>query len=119
MRLPAESCRPFVNDLLVNIFGWWALTIQGDSLVGDRRRWLVRHLRSGPLRTLDAGCGNGAFSFCAARRGNSVLGLTHSQAELEKDVRRTAILRLDGSVEFRQLDLRRLGESADTLGRFD
>jgi 2-polyprenyl-3-methyl-5-hydroxy-6-metoxy-1,4-benzoquinol methylase len=108
-----------VNDLLVNLFGPWALTVQGDPLVGDRRRWLRRHLQSGPIRTLDAGCGNGAFSFYAAQQGNRVLGLTFSSDEQEKDTRRAALLQLDKSVEFRLQDLRRLGEVADSLGRFD
>jgi SAM-dependent methyltransferase len=108
-----------MNDLLVRLFGWRALTFQGDPLVGDRSRWLQRHLRAGPLRTLDAGCGNGAFSFLAARRGNTVLGLTFADFEVQKDTRRAALLGLSDRVEFRQADLRKLDELAPGIGTFD
>ncbi len=108
-----------MNDLLVRLMGWRALTVQGDPMVGDRWRWMSRHLRPGPLRALDAGCGNGAFSFYAARRGNTVLGLTFAPHEVEKDARRAALLGLADRVEFRAADLRRLDQFADTLGTFD
>jgi SAM-dependent methyltransferase len=107
-----------MNDLLVRVFGWRALAYQGDPLVGDRWDWLRRHLRGGPLRTLDAGCGNGVFSFAAARLGNSVLGLTFSADEQAKDTRRARLLGLPNA-EFRRYDLRKLDEAADLVGAFD
>jgi SAM-dependent methyltransferase len=106
-----------MNDLLVRLFGWRALTVQGDPLVGDRWRWLRRHMTPGPIRTLDAGCGNGAFSFAAARRGNRVVGLTFSDDEVRKCTRRAALLGLPNA-EFRPFDLRKLDEAGD-LGTFD
>jgi 2-polyprenyl-3-methyl-5-hydroxy-6-metoxy-1,4-benzoquinol methylase len=108
-----------MNDLLVRLVGWRALTFQGDPLVGDRWRWLKKHLEDGPGRVLDAGCGNGAFSFYAARRGNTVLGLTFSDGEVQKDNRRAALLRVSHLVDFRRFDLRQLDQAIDSLGRFD
>jgi len=108
-----------MNDLLVKFFGWRALTIQGDPLVGDRSNWLSRYLKPGPGRVLDAGCGNGAFSFAAARKGNAVLGLTFAEFEVEKDTRRAALLGLSERVSFRQFDLRELDRDTESLGRFD
>lgn len=107
-----------MNDALVRLFGWRALTFQGDPLVGDRARWLARHLRPGPGRVLDAGCGNGAFSFAAARRGNAVVGLTFADFEVTKDARRAALLGVADRVTFRQFDLRGLDAATD-LGAFD
>jgi 2-polyprenyl-3-methyl-5-hydroxy-6-metoxy-1,4-benzoquinol methylase len=108
-----------MNDLLVRLVGWRALTFQGDPLVGDRWRWLKKHLNDGPGRALDAGCGNGAFSFFAVRRGNTVLGLTFSDGELQKDIRRAALLGMSHQVEFRRFDLRQLDQAADRMGLFD
>lgn len=39
------------------------------------RRKLVRYFRTGDFKTLDAGCGNGAFSLAAYKLGNQVLGI--------------------------------------------
>ena len=44
--------------------------------VGTRKRMkFSKHLQAGELLTLDAGCGNGAFSYEACRLGNKVLGI--------------------------------------------
>jgi hypothetical protein len=51
-----------MKDTLVKLIGWKALMLQGDPTVVDRWRWLKQHVRPGPLRTLDAGCGTGAFT---------------------------------------------------------
>jgi cyclopropane fatty-acyl-phospholipid synthase-like methyltransferase len=49
--------------------------------IGTRKRIkLGRHFGRGALLTLDAGCGNGAFSYLAYSRGNTVLGI-NSDAE--------------------------------------
>jgi hypothetical protein len=61
-----------MSDTLLKVFGWRALLIHGDPCVLDRWLWLRRHLHRGPLRTFDAGCGNGAFSIYAALAGNRV-----------------------------------------------
>ena len=65
---PAPICSGHVRPML-RVLGWRSLLIHGDPCVLDRWLWLRPRLRKGPVRTLDAGCGNGAFSIYAARRG--------------------------------------------------
>lgn len=43
-----------------------------------------RYFRSGNLLTLDAGCGNGAFSFHASSLGNRVLGINLDPQQIER-----------------------------------
>ncbi len=103
---------------MLRLLGWRALLFTGDPCVFDRWRWLRRHLRGGPLRTFDAGSGNGAFSIYAARCGNEVLGASFSEREQAAARRRASVLGLDG-VEFRVIDLRELAGHAERLGSFD
>ena len=72
-----------MSSLLVRIFGWKAALHHGDALVWDRWRWIERRLRltHNNEKLLDVGCGSGAFSIGAAKRGYKALGLigcTHS-----------------------------------------
>jgi SAM-dependent methyltransferase len=107
-----------LSDALVRLLGWRATILQGDPCVVDRGCWLRRHLRPGPLRTLDAGCGSGAFTLYAARIGNEAVGVNLAPGQVDRAQRRARILRL-GSVTFRVGDLRRLDEQAQALGLFD
>jgi SAM-dependent methyltransferase len=50
-----------------------------------RYRFLSRYFRKGAIDTLDAGCGNGALSYAAYRRGNRVLGVTMEPGQVKKD----------------------------------
>jgi SAM-dependent methyltransferase len=53
--------------------------------VGTRKRMKLRkYLRSGDCSTLDAGCGNGAFSFYACSLGNRVLGINIDSDQVRK-----------------------------------
>src|SRR4051794_18810561 len=61
------------TDALIRLLGWRAAVLQGDPFVVERWAWLRRHLRRGPRRTLDAGCGQGAFTFFAGTIGNRAL----------------------------------------------
>jgi len=92
--------------------------IQGDPMVYDRWRWLRRHLQPGSLRTLDAGCGNGAFTLYAARIGNEAVGVSFDAANNRKAVARAAMLGLSGA-RFVQGDLRQLDTKRAELGGFD
>jgi 2-polyprenyl-3-methyl-5-hydroxy-6-metoxy-1,4-benzoquinol methylase len=105
-------------DTLLRAFGWKPLLIHGDPCVLDRWLWLRGHLREGRVRTFDAGCGNGAFSIYAARRGNEVVSTSFSELELE-DARRRAQALGVGGIDFRRVDLRELEEHRASLGRFD
>jgi SAM-dependent methyltransferase len=105
-------------NAMLRVLGWRSLLIHGDPCVLDRWLWLRRHLRHGPLRTFDAGSGNGAFSIYAALCGNEVVGASFSEREQADARSRAAALGLDG-VQFRIIDLRELDEHASGLGSFD
>lgn len=107
------------NHLLVRLIGWRATILHGDVSVVDRWKWLRRHLRPGPLRTLDAGCGSGAFTLYAAKLGNEALGIAFEAPAIAKAQRRARLLGLDGAARFRVADLRRLDEFGAELGTFD
>jgi len=107
-----------MSDTLLKVFGWRSLLIHGDPCVLDRWLWLRAHLRRGPLRTFDAGSGNGSFSIYAALSGNEVLGASFSAREQGDARRRAELIGLSG-VEFRILDLRELASHTDSLGKFD
>ncbi len=105
-------------DALLRIFGWRFLLVTGDTTVLDRWLWLRRRLQPGPLRTFDAGCGNGAFSIYAAHAGNRVVAASFS-AEEQQDARgRAGTLGITG-IDFVQLDLRELASHREALGTFD
>ncbi|HVA81050.1 MAG TPA: methyltransferase domain-containing protein [Candidatus Binataceae bacterium] len=107
-----------MTDPLIRVLGWRAMFIQGDPMVYDRLRWLRRHLRPGPLRTLDAGCGNGAFTLYAASIGNDAVGISFDAANNRKAIARAALLGLSGA-RFIQGDLRQLDSMRTELGAFD
>jgi SAM-dependent methyltransferase len=56
-----------------------------DVHTRSRYRFLTRHFKEGAIDTLDAGCGNGALSYAAYRRGNRVLGVTMEPSQVQKD----------------------------------
>lgn len=70
------------------------------------------------MRTLEAGCGSGAFSLYAARIGNQTVGLSFSKRNNTVALKRTEILNLS-NVDFRQVDLRYLDQIQPSLGSFD
>lgn len=107
-----------MTDPLIRVLGWHAMFIQGDPMVYDRLRWLSRHLRSGKLRTLDAGCGNGAFTLFAARIGNDAVGISFDAANNRKATARAVLLGITGA-RFVQGDLRHLDTMCAELGSFD
>jgi SAM-dependent methyltransferase len=51
------------------------LLFPGIDVATRKRLRLTRHFLRGPVVTLDAGCGNGAFSLAAWRKGSAVLGI--------------------------------------------
>ena len=54
-----------------------------DLYTRGRYRFLPGFLIEGGVRTLDAGCGNGALAYAAYRRGNEVLGVTIDETQVE------------------------------------
>lgn len=84
----------------------------------DRWRWLKRHLRVGPLHTLDAGCGSGAFTMFAGMQGNVAVGIADNERDIEKALRRSSALGIN-SVSFLAGDLRELDRMDGDLTAFD
>ncbi|MBM4284584.1 MAG: methyltransferase domain-containing protein [Deltaproteobacteria bacterium] len=107
-----------MSDFLVRLLGWKATVLHGDPMVWDRYRFLRRHLQAGPLRTLEAGCGSGAFTLYAAMLGNESIGVSFDDANNRKAARRAQLLCLN-KASFLNLDLRELHLMAPSLGRFD
>jgi len=107
-----------MNNILVRVFGYIATVLHGDVAVFDRWLWLRRHIQPGPLRTLDAGCGSGAFTMYAAKIGNDTVGISFDAENNKKATTRSKILGIK-NIKFIQTDLRRLDEFSDHLGCFD
>lgn len=107
-----------MSHILVKIIGYPATILHGDSAVLDRWRWLKRHLKSGHLKTLDAGCGSGAFAMYAAKIGNDVIGVSFDKRNNQAAQERADILGIK-DIKFIQADLRKLKEITDQLGVFD
>jgi len=103
---------------LVKLIGYYATILHGDVAVFDRYRWLKKHLLAGPLRTLDAGCGSGAFTMYAAKRGNEAIGISFDERNNEIAEERAKLLGING-VRFITGDLRKLDELSGELGLFD
>ena len=105
-------------EALLRVFGWRFLLITGDPCVLGRWMWLRSRLRDGPLRTFDAGCGNGAFSIYAGRIGNEVVAASFETDEQQTARRRAETLGVQG-IDFRVLDLREIAGHRADLGSFD
>jgi SAM-dependent methyltransferase len=107
-----------MSNTLVKLLGWKATVLHGDPCVYDRWRWLRRHLSPGPVRTLDVGCGSGAFTMYAAQIGNQCLGISFDDANNRKARERARMLGISG-VEFFNADLRSLPQHGFELASFD
>lgn len=107
-----------MGNLLVKIFGQITTVFFGDPAVFDRYLWLKRNLKGGSLRTLDAGCGSGAFALYAAKVGNSVLGISFEERNNGVAKERAEILGLENA-RFITADLKRLDEMKGDSGLFD
>jgi SAM-dependent methyltransferase len=108
------------RSFLVRHFGWGAALIHGGTDTLDRWLWLKKRLyRTGNQeRLLDVGCGTGAFTIGAARRGYKALGLSWDEQNQAIAQERASICRVDGA-KFEILDIRKLDERQDLVGKFD
>lgn len=107
-----------MENILVRFIGYMATVLHGDPAVFDRWRWLKKNLNSGHLRTLDAGCGSGAFTIYAAKIGNEAIGISFNERNNIIAAERAKILKIS-NVNFIQGDLRKLDEMSEILGKFD
>lgn len=108
------------KSLLVRIFGFPATLIHGDSLVLDRWRWICRRL---PVTVngetlLDVGCGSGAFTIGAAKRGYSSLGLSWDERNQAVASER-AVMCATTDANFSIQDVRELEFRQDLQGCYD
>jgi 2-polyprenyl-3-methyl-5-hydroxy-6-metoxy-1,4-benzoquinol methylase len=110
--------RVYLGNLLVKLLGWKAAVTFGDSLMFDRWKYLQPRLRPGPLRTLDAGCGSGAFALYAATLGNEAVGISFAENDMTKARTRARLSGLN-KVTFIIGDLRALDSFSEELGSFD
>jgi SAM-dependent methyltransferase len=69
-------------------------------------------------KLLDVGCGSGAFTIGAARRGYQALGLDWDEKNLQK-ARQRAQLCGAGNASFEVCDVRQLDQRTECFGRFD
>lgn len=106
---------------LVDIFGFPATLVHGDATVIDRWRWLCRHLpkTANGERLLEVGCGSGAFTIGAAKRGYQALGLSWSEPDLEKASARAAACNVGDRASFVVKDARELDRQPEFAGQFD
>lgn len=107
-----------MENILVKLIGYHATLIHGDSAVFDRYRWLKKNLKAGDWRTLDAGCGSGAFTMYAAKIGNEAVGISFDKRNNEKAAERAKILNIS-NVSFIDGDLRKLDEMSGAIGKFN
>ena len=102
---------------LIRVFGFLPTVLFGDSAVFDRWIWLKKNLKIGDIRTLDAGCGSGAFAMYAAKTGSDTTGISFEERNNRIASERAEILNLK-NVKFIQGDLRKL-EDMKKIGEFN
>lgn len=105
---------------LVKLFGFRATLIHGDTLVLDRWRWLRDRLPEtrNAEKLIDIGCGTGAFTIGAARRGYKALGLSWDERN-QTTARKRAEMCGAHSAQFEIQDVRYLEDRSDLKGVFD
>lgn len=85
------------KSFLVRLFGYRAAFIHGDPMMLDRWRFVTRHLpRTGNGEHLfDVGCGTGAFTIGAAKRGYDATGLSWDERNQKVAQERARICHAD------------------------
>jgi 2-polyprenyl-3-methyl-5-hydroxy-6-metoxy-1,4-benzoquinol methylase len=108
------------KSLLVKLFGFPATLVHGDTLVLDRWRWLKKRLpvTCNEEQLLDVGCGTGAFSIGAAKRGYKTLGLSWDERNQGMAAERARLSGADDA-RFDVLDVRKLDTRRDLVGQFE
>ncbi len=110
-----------MSSLLVRMFGFPATLVHGDTSTLDRWRWLKDRLpivEQGSRSLLDIGCGTGAFTIGAARRGYSSLGLSWDVRNQTVAGERARLCKAPLAT-FEVLDVRQLHTRTDLYGLFD
>lgn len=108
------------RSFLVRLFGFPATLVHGDPLVLDRWRYLCTRLpvtRNGE-KLLDIGCGTGAFTIGAARRGYRTIGLSWDERNQQAARERARLCNVPAT-EFPIQDVRNLDQCSEFFGAFD
>jgi SAM-dependent methyltransferase len=108
------------RHLLVRLFGIRGALLHGDAMVADRWRFLKQRLpetRNGE-RLLDVGCGSGAFTIGAAKRGYRAMGLSWDEHNQRTAKDRALICGVPGA-EFPIQDLRQLDQRTELANSFN
>src|SRR5262245_41129673 len=102
------------------MFGFRATLIHGDTFVLDRWRWLKRRLpvTANGETLLDVGCGTGAFTIGASRRGYRATGLSWDERNQTVALERAQLCGMS-NIEFPIQDVRELDRREDFKGQFD
>ena len=108
------------KSVLVKIFGHFATLIHGDPLVLDRWLWLKKRLprTANREKLIDVGCGTGAFTIGAAKRGYHALGLSWNERNQAAGAQRARLCKTN-SARFEVLDVRELDSRAEFMRAFD
>lgn len=109
------------RSLLVRLFGYRAAFLHGDPMMVDRWKYVCQHLpRTGNGEELfDVGCGTGAFTIGAARRGYKAVGLSWDERNQRVAQERAAICKVSGTASFPIGDARRLDQIEGHAGKYD
>jgi SAM-dependent methyltransferase len=104
----------------VKLFGFPATLVHGDLLVLDRWRYLCKRLpiTQNGERLLDVGCGSGAFTIGAARRGYRAIGLSWDERNQQTASERARICNAP-EAQFRVQDVRTLDQVSEYVAVFD
>lgn len=107
-----------MDHFLIRIFGYLGTVIASDTAVFDRWTWLKKNIQRGPIRTLDAGCGSGAFTIYAALVGNNAVGISFDENQNQKARDRAKLLKVE-KCTFVTENLNNLEAKALELGKID
>jgi len=110
-----------MRNLLVKTLGSSATLLHGDTLVVDRWMWLKKRLPAtkNQERLLDVGCGSGAFTIHAAKRGYKGTGISWSEDASHISSKRASMLGVGDMCEFKVVDVRDLDKFSEFKEAFD
>ncbi|HRE49305.1 MAG TPA: class I SAM-dependent methyltransferase [Aggregatilineales bacterium] len=108
------------RSLLVRLMGFPATLLHGDTLVLDRWLWLRRRLPyvGAGERLIDLGCGSGAFTIGAAKRGYHALGVSWDERNQQVAAERAALCHAP-TATFTLGDLRELDQRTEWHAAFE
>lgn len=107
------------NSALIRLFGFRAAFFHGDPLMYDRWRFVCRNLpktRDGQS-LFDVGCGSGAYTIGAAKRGYRAVGLSWDERNQTVAQQRAALV--GAKAEFPIGDARVLDAMPEHVGQYD